>query len=718
MVSSSDYFLPIWASQKPPSGYSDGGDFRTNKVTQQHSLWAQRVGITHQEPVHLEREQDLLHLESFVDGLVHDDPLPWTVGGQGDGSGLWEAPDAETPSRAAAKLFLPSLTGWLPSSSRHVDNPNGDLKKPMSDTLTVIPRDSLLDALLKSPASPEIVPTVTAALVTGSANRPNGSSARNTQSDVGFRSALYLSVKPQRPVDFNNSIDVSSCGDIPLSVAPASVPLAEGINTSLAPNSQKGLCFHYQGEHGLKEMGSDSRRGGEEGTATVDKTVIILSRAAGPRSESTESQPVLTGDDLYSYEYNDAQHTFLREQEVKLFVGPGYVAGPNLPGVVSPTVRMVLVDWLTQLHTAAPKACGKIPALSVETLFLAVNVMDRFLSTAAGAATASEGDLAIKLAAAAALCLASKYEDVQPPSMWAISMASKLGGGVGRGGGCHGECDAGDGRRSNAQEDGKAKVTCTCGIVRTRRELVAMEMRVASALKFRMTAPTALSFLGVFLRRAQGLGCLPSLAAVEGVREQATRMMLGVLRDASSLEHPPSALAAAALHWAFCITSPRDRESFAFSAVTGYNLHRVYPCLKVFESVAKVSATSVDYSPGRHVLADECLGESDLGGNGFVNHGGVGVSAGDGGGGGNDGNARSGGGSGGGDPVRGSGDFGRGSSGGAISRGNIFAGGIFAGGDNVWAPAGPTPHVANGSPETYFDNIFGAGGGHPAIAAL
>lgn len=114
-----------------------------------------------------------------------------------------------------------------------------------------------------------------------------------------------------------------------------------------------------------------------------------------------------------------------------------------------------------------------------------------------------------------------------------------------------------------------------------------MELRVASALGFRLTVPTALSFLGVFLRRADALGYLARGAGSERVREEAQQILLCVLRDACSLEHPPSALAAAALYWASCVTAPGAAApaSFSFFAVTGYQLERLCRCLRDMEGV-------------------------------------------------------------------------------------------------------------------------------------
>ncbi|CAN0536030.1 unnamed protein product, partial [Ectocarpus sp. 8 AP-2014] len=115
-----------------------------------------------------------------------------------------------------------------------------------------------------------------------------------------------------------------------------------------------------------------------------------------------------------------------------------------------------------------------------------------------------------------------------------------------------------------------------------------MEMQVASALGFRLTVPTSLSFLGVFLRRAEGLGyVLADGPGRERVRREAEQILLCMLRESCSLEHPPSALAASALYWASCVTTPgaAPPTSFAFLAVTGYELEQLCCCLRDMEAV-------------------------------------------------------------------------------------------------------------------------------------
>jgi len=138
--------------------------------------------------------------------------------------------------------------------------------------------------------------------------------------------------------------------------------------------------------------------------------------------------------------------------------------------------------------------------------------------------------------------------------------------------------------------------------------------------------PSAISFLGVFLRRAGALGYLPVEggpgSSSERIRHEAHQILLCVVRDASSLEHPPSALAAAALYWSSCISAPATPppNSFAFLAVTGYELGQLCRCLRDMEVVRTGGGGRYDSS--RAGGGGGGGGESLFGGAAFPEHAG------------------------------------------------------------------------------------------------
>lgn len=552
-----------------------------------------------------------------------------------------------TGEAAATKLFFQPAFDW-PQAQALGDQALGlgavdasDAASAPSETNAadampvVVPHDAILDALLFTPSkmSPQIVPTVTSqqGLWTGSRSG-SGEHDHGDSGSCGFPRAAGGAIA----AGGDHFLPIAAAASVP-SMAPVQivVPMApsrpqrqlsfgfgshELASTTtwdtsvMQPQPQRqqlvsSVFALHQQQFGLGQQPQQLERGGTAGAGGCagpkEKkpgsffcgVSDIATGMVGACSDSTRSPTTLTGADSFSEEYDDERHAFLRRQELANFVGPGYLAGAGRPGLVTPAMRTALVDWLSRLHSSAPAASGGGPPLSLETFFLAVNVLDRFLSTAEGARTAFVGGTALKLVAAASLALASKYEDTQPVSLWGVASAASTGvcaatpgAGVGgrvfggRGATCS---DSSMGLEASCTSDDYSEGSRQMDVGAERKELVAMEMRVASALSFRLTVPTALSFLGVFLRRAVGLGYLARGQVAERVGQEARQILLCVLRDASCLEHPPSAVAAAALYWASCVTCPGETApaSFAFFAVTGYHLDKLCRCLRDMENI-------------------------------------------------------------------------------------------------------------------------------------
>lgn len=466
-----------------------------------------------------ERGLTSFDVERFVDRLVDEDsPLAQPL--DGAPAHLWDAPKPGSPQPpplsgvahgASAKLFIRPYYNWQapPTVESHGYRPSG------GSTPCLVPYDPILDILF-TPArnSPEVVPTVTSTLVDEPHAGLDGVRAQVVSCAVPAYHTVGLTVPmaPMRPIRL------------------VSPPFFAG----------------------------DAIGGLESGNAAFCTTESACERKA----------TLLTGADAHTCEYDDDRHTFLLRQEVTLFVGSDYLTGPGRPGLVTPATRTSLVDWIAEVHAAAPAASGGGPALSTEALLLAINIVDRFLSTADGARAAYDGLRSMHVVGAAALGLASKYEDTQPASLWGLTVAANSTAGVGDGGASVDQGASGEMRAA-------------------RKEVAATEMRVAMALGFRLTVPTAASFLGIFLRRAAALGYLPAGPAAERVRNEAQQILLRMVRDACFLEHLPSAVAASALYWASCISAPGQvpPTTLAFAAVTGYNLDGLSRCLRDMEAV-------------------------------------------------------------------------------------------------------------------------------------
>lgn len=99
-------------------------------------------------------------------------------------------------------------------------------------------------------------------------------------------------------------------------------------------------------------------------------------------------------------EYEQDIYNYLREAETKNRAKPGYMKRQQ---DITSSMRCILVDWLVEVSEEYK--------LHRETLFLAVNYIDRFLSKI----SVLRGKL--QLVGAASMFLAAKYEEIYPPDV-------------------------------------------------------------------------------------------------------------------------------------------------------------------------------------------------------------------------------------------------------------------------------------------------------------
>ncbi|CAM1508419.1 Fc.00g052670.m01.CDS01 [Cosmosporella sp. VM-42] len=102
-------------------------------------------------------------------------------------------------------------------------------------------------------------------------------------------------------------------------------------------------------------------------------------------------------------EYGDEIFEYMRQLEIRMLPNPHYM---ELQTEIQWSMRSVLMDWLVQVHNRFN--------LLPETLFLTVNYIDRFLSSK----IVSIGKL--QLVGATAILVASKYEEINCPSLQEI----------------------------------------------------------------------------------------------------------------------------------------------------------------------------------------------------------------------------------------------------------------------------------------------------------
>lgn len=105
-------------------------------------------------------------------------------------------------------------------------------------------------------------------------------------------------------------------------------------------------------------------------------------------------------DPLMVSEYVNEIYPYLHELEVKTLPDSNYIFKQTH---LKPKMRSILVDWLVEMHLRF--------RLLPETLFLAINIMDRFMST-----EIVQIDK-LQLLATGSLFIAAKYEEVFSPSV-------------------------------------------------------------------------------------------------------------------------------------------------------------------------------------------------------------------------------------------------------------------------------------------------------------
>ncbi|XP_026397409.1 G2/mitotic-specific cyclin-2-like [Papaver somniferum] len=185
-------------------------------------------------------------------------------------------------------------------------------------------------------------------------------------------------------------------------------------------------------------------------------------------------------------DYIDDIYAHYKKTENSSCVSPNYMVQQS---DINEKMRVILVDWLIEVHYKFE--------LMDETLFLMVNIIDRFLSLQ----TVERKKL--QLVGITAMLLACKYEEVSVPVVDDLIIIS--------------------------DKD------------YTRKEVLAMEKSIVNTLKFNMSVPTSYVFMKRFLKAAQSDKKLELLSFF---------FIELSLVDHDMLRLPPSLLAVAAIYTA------------------------------------------------------------------------------------------------------------------------------------------------------------------------
>ncbi|PON50005.1 Cyclin [Parasponia andersonii] len=247
-------------------------------------------------------------------------------------------------------------------------------------------------------------------------------------------------------------------------------------------------------------------------------------------------------------DYVEDIYAFYRKMEGFSCVSPSYI-GQQFD--INEKMRAILIDWLIEVHDKFE--------LMKETLFLTVNLIDRFLTKQ----TVVRKKL--QLVGLVAMLLACKYEEVSVPVVGDLILISD-----------------------------KAY---------TRDEVLEMEKLMLNTLQFNMSVPTPYVFMRRFLKAAQSDKKLELLSFF---------LIELSLVECEMLNFPPSLLAAAAVYTAQCTLYGFKQWNRTCEWHTNYSEDQLLECSKlmvVFHQKAatgKLTGVHRKYSTSKFAYTSKC----------------------------------------------------------------------------------------------------------------
>ncbi|XP_044460951.1 G2/mitotic-specific cyclin-2-like [Mangifera indica] len=226
-------------------------------------------------------------------------------------------------------------------------------------------------------------------------------------------------------------------------------------------------------------------------------------------------------------EYVEDLYAYYRKMECVSCVSPDYMVQQI---DINERMRAILVDWLIEVHDKFD--------LMHETLFLTINLIDRFLSQQ----TVVRKKL--QLVGLVAMLLACKYEEVSVPVVGDLILISD-----------------------------KAY---------NRKEVLEMESLMLNTLQFNMSVPTPYVFIRRFLKAAQS----------DNKMEMLSFFLVELsLVECEMLKFPPSLLAAAAIYAAQCTVFGFKQWSKTCQWHSGYSEDQLLECVRLMIRFHQRAAT-------------------------------------------------------------------------------------------------------------------------------
>lgn len=233
-----------------------------------------------------------------------------------------------------------------------------------------------------------------------------------------------------------------------------------------------------------------------------------------------------TGNPQYVAEYILDIYGNLREEEARDQIRPDFL---EVQQEVTSKMRAILVDWLVEV-------CMKYK-LKSETLFLAVNLLDRFL------ARKSVTRKRLQLVGIVAILVAAKFEEIYPPEI--------------------------------------RELVYICDKAYTKDDIVQMELAMLTVLEFKLRVPTAVQFLDRCMK-----GCNETHRALSQYIAELS------LTDARMVRFSPSLLAASTTYLGAKLLKQKEPWPAAQASCTGYPEASLKACAKELCALVEAAPSS------------------------------------------------------------------------------------------------------------------------------
>ncbi|KAL1204684.1 Cyclin-B1-3 [Cardamine amara subsp. amara] len=242
----------------------------------------------------------------------------------------------------------------------------------------------------------------------------------------------------------------------------------------------------------------------------------ILDARSKAASKSLDIDSVDKDNDLAAVEYVEDMYTFYKEVENESKPQMYMHTQPE----INEKMRSILVDWLVEVHAKFD--------LSPETLYLTINITDRFLSLK----TVPRREL--QLVGVSALLIASKYEEIWPPQVNDLVYVT-------------------DNSYNNKQ-------------------ILVMEKTILGNLEWYLTVPTQYVFLVRFIKAS--------------ISDTKMENMVHFLAELGLMHHDtlmfcPSMLAASAVYTARCCLNKTPAWTDTLKFHSGYSESQLMDCSKL-----------------------------------------------------------------------------------------------------------------------------------------